>query len=115
MEHTDWEGWWESRGRANLELLLWALWDPIGGGALNEYSWYCDPVVQLLRDASEADAPLAERAWGNDRVQLERNALWQSSVERLARLLAELRIARDACFVVATARGNRAPRGGNAA
>jgi hypothetical protein len=91
MEDKDWEGWWESRGRATLELLLWAVWDPIGGVPLDEYSLYCDPVVQLLRQAGEADAPLAEQAWENERVQLQRNVLWRSSVERLAGLLAELR------------------------
>jgi hypothetical protein len=89
MDNEGWAQWWESRGKAHMELLLWALWDPIGGVPLDEYSDYCDHVVQVLREASEADAPLAERATTS--AQLERNALWVSSVERLARRLADLR------------------------
>jgi hypothetical protein len=90
MEES-WASWWEGRGRAQLELLLWALWDPIGTVPLDEYKSYCDPVVQVLRELNETDAPLAERAALDKQAQLQRNALYKTSVERLAELLAHLR------------------------
>jgi hypothetical protein len=91
VDQADWDRWWEERGRACLELLLWALWDPIGGVPLDEYKYYCEPVVQVLREAAHADAELAGTELPDDEAQRERNALWETSVDRLTALLADLR------------------------
>jgi hypothetical protein len=54
-------------------LVLWAAWDPIGGGVpLDEYSWYCDRLSALLRKArptSELEAALSE--FGRERIGLD--------------------------------------------
>ena len=63
-----------------------------GTASLREYSGYSDHVVSFLRQALDSDAPLAELAAGDSQAQLERNVLWQSSVEGLAALLADLRV-----------------------
>ncbi len=73
---------------------MWALWNPIGFVPLDEYSWYCEPVVQALREAADADAELSEGAMQDNDAQRERNTLWESSVDRLAALLAGLRTSR---------------------
>jgi hypothetical protein len=90
VEEHGWEEWWTRDGERKLELLLWALWDPIGSVPLDEYSSYCGSVVKLLRERHQADAHLAER-WDVDSVQAERNRLWEQSVESLTQLLIDLR------------------------
>jgi hypothetical protein len=85
-----WESWWKGHGRERLEFLLWAVWDPIGGGLVpfDEYASYCEPLVQILRQCWEDDEQHAERP------QSERNAAWQQEVEMLAARLSQIRFSR---------------------
>jgi hypothetical protein len=39
-----------------LELLLWAVWDPIGGVPLDEYNSYVPQIWRLLEDHAGVDA-----------------------------------------------------------
>jgi hypothetical protein len=85
-----WDRWWRSTGNRDLTLLLWAAWNPIGTCPLDEYESYSPMVASMLRQAHEADMPLAEQA-DDDDVQRERNQLSAQAVERLAAALAEVR------------------------
>lgn len=87
-----WDRWWRSTGNRDLTLLLWAVWNPIGTCPLDEYENYGPMVARMLRQAHEADMPLAEQA-DDDDVQRERNRLSAQAVERLAAALAEVRTA----------------------
>ena len=87
---AEWDRWWRSAGNRDLTLLLWAVWNPIGTCPLDEYADYAPTVARILREAHEADLPLAERA-EEDSVQRERNRLQEQAVERLAAVLAEIR------------------------
>jgi hypothetical protein len=41
--------WWRNAGEAQLSLLLWAVWDPLGAGVpLDEYENYAGPLFSLL-------------------------------------------------------------------
>jgi hypothetical protein len=44
------EEWWQEVGEAELRLILWAAWDPIGGVPRDEYDWYVPRLWALLRD-----------------------------------------------------------------
>jgi hypothetical protein len=90
MNADDWESWWTTRGEAQVTLLLWAVWNPIGTCPPDEYDHYSPRVVEPLREAHEADLPLVTQPY-SDAVQLERNKLWTASVERVAHLLADWR------------------------
>jgi hypothetical protein len=91
MSASEWDTWWTGRGEPQLTLLLWAVWNPIGTCPPDEYSSYSSRVVEVLREQHEADLPLVATASDDDRVQLQRNALWAEGVERLANLLAQWR------------------------
>jgi hypothetical protein len=63
----DWSRWWQRRGREQLELILWAAWDPIGQGVpRDEYSGQALLLAKELRRGRAVDQ-IAE--W------LNRNAL----------------------------------------
>jgi hypothetical protein len=47
--------------------------------------------VQVLREEIDADAELAARGMEDNDAQRERNVLWETSVDRVAALLADLR------------------------
>lgn len=88
-----WDEWWSQRGEEHLTLLLWAVWNPVGTCPPNEYAIYTSTVAAVMREAHEADAPLAARA-DDSSIQVQRNVLWNESVERLATLLGDLRWSR---------------------
>jgi hypothetical protein len=42
--------WWQGVGEAELRLILWAAWDPIGRVPRDEYDWYVPRLWGLLRE-----------------------------------------------------------------
>jgi len=44
------DDWWREVGEAELRLILWAAWDPIGGVPRDEYDWYVPRLWGLLRE-----------------------------------------------------------------
>ena len=87
---TEWDRWWESRGRHDLSLLLWAVWNPIGTCPLDEYESYGSPLAGVLRKAYEIDEQWIPEA-GDDGAQRARNTLRTETVELLATTLDMLR------------------------
>lgn len=55
MQLDAWKRWWNERGEERLTLLLWALWNPTGPVALDEYASYAGPVASILRSSREED------------------------------------------------------------
>jgi hypothetical protein len=52
----DWREWWSKRGASELNLILWALWDPIGCGVpRDEYESYLGSVVRAVAEGSTQD------------------------------------------------------------
>lgn len=91
MDDQTWRFWWTRRGESQLTLLLWAVWNPVGTCPPDEYEDYSLRVAELMREEYEADKPLAAKAAYDTAVQLERNKRWAASVERLAKLLQDVR------------------------
>lgn len=57
-EWSSLEEWWQEVGEAELRLILWAAWDPIGRVPRDEYDWYVPRLWALLREhASLLRAP----------------------------------------------------------
>jgi hypothetical protein len=87
-----WSRWWDGRGRERLNLLLWALWDPLDATRVDEYDFYAELVVKGLRATSEAESPLAERADRADSdVERDRSEVSGTSIDDVATLLSDLR------------------------
>jgi hypothetical protein len=38
------DAWWHEVGKSELRLILWSVWDPIGGVPRDEYDWYLPPL-----------------------------------------------------------------------
>jgi hypothetical protein len=49
-EWSSLEEWWQEVGEAELRLILWAAWDPIGRVPRDEYDWYVPQLWALLRE-----------------------------------------------------------------
>ena len=49
-ERSDLAKWWKKTGEAELGMILWAAWDPIGGVPRDEYDWYVPRLWTLLRE-----------------------------------------------------------------
>jgi hypothetical protein len=68
----------DAKHATELELLLWAVWDPIGGVPLNEYGRYVGPLWKLLADDSSVDVVAAElrriaqERWASKRTTKQR-------------------------------------------
>jgi hypothetical protein len=87
-----WQRWWKSRGEEHLTLLLWAVWDPIGALALDEYAGYAPTVARILSEAQEQDLAIwSGGGTPTGAVQLRRNAAHTAAVERLAAHLGGIR------------------------
>jgi hypothetical protein len=43
------ETWWQDAGEAELRLILWAAWEPIGPVPRDEYDWYLPRLWLLLQ------------------------------------------------------------------
>lgn len=64
--------WWRSVGEAELRLILWAAWDPIGAVPRDEYDWYVPRVWELLRNrASKQEIAAQLGASRTDRIGLQ--------------------------------------------
>jgi hypothetical protein len=100
MQSKAWDDRWHSRGEGQLTLLLWALWNPIGTCPPDEYASYSPAVAAILREEREMDSPLAQKAFDDNRIQLERNALRETAVQRLANLLADSASQRWTCRLI---------------
>jgi hypothetical protein len=60
MSAGDWRAFWEARGMRELQVLVWAAWDPIAGGPSREYDGYALRVASLLGSRAPCDAIAAE-------------------------------------------------------
>jgi hypothetical protein len=50
-------GWWTKERLRELDLILWAAWDPIGAGAPpDEYEMYAPQIAQLLESGADEKA-----------------------------------------------------------
>jgi hypothetical protein len=53
----DWSSldeWWREAGEAELQLMLWSAWDPIGCVPRDEYDWYVPRLWGVLREHAMA-------------------------------------------------------------
>ena len=57
---NEWRDFWRSGGARGLADLLWEVWDPIGGGARDEYETYVPRIATLLGSRAPAPALAAE-------------------------------------------------------
>jgi hypothetical protein len=79
----DWlslEEWWMEVGEAELRLILWAAWDPIGRVPRDEYDWYVPRLWELLREHSVV---LREPAGYDELTQAEQEE-WADRANALA-------------------------------
>jgi GNAT superfamily N-acetyltransferase len=70
----EWREFWRLRGMQEVQLVLWASWDPIGGTAPGEYAGYAFPIASLLRSRASREA-LAEELGRirRDKIGIEPN------------------------------------------
>jgi len=59
MSARGWRAFWRVRGMQELQLVLWASWDPIGGTPPGEYDGYAFRIASLLASRASREA-LAE-------------------------------------------------------
>ena len=59
MSARGWREFWRVRGMQELQLVLWASWDPIGGTPPGEYDGYAFRIASLLASRASREA-LAE-------------------------------------------------------
>jgi hypothetical protein len=60
MSAGDWRAFWQVRGMRELQLLLWAAWDPMDDGSPGEYDDYALRVASLLGSRASGEAIAAE-------------------------------------------------------
>ena len=61
MSAGDWRAFWQVRGMRELQLLLWAAWDPMDDdGSPGEYDGYALRVASLLGSRASREAIAAE-------------------------------------------------------
>jgi hypothetical protein len=60
MSAGDWRAFWRARGMRELQLLLWAAWDPLDEGSPGEYDGYALRVASLLGSRASGEAIAAE-------------------------------------------------------
>ena len=66
-----WPEWWRRCGEAELNLILWAAWDPIGDVPRDEYDSYAPRIASLLRrDATAGDIEEQLEQWRTGRIGL---------------------------------------------
>jgi hypothetical protein len=70
----EWREFWRVRGMRELQLVLWASWDPIGGTPPGEYHAYAFRIASLLGSRASRDA-LADELGGirRDKIGIEPN------------------------------------------
>jgi hypothetical protein len=60
MSAGDWRAFWQARGVRELQLLLWAAWDPMDNGSPGECDGYALRVASLLGSRASREAITAE-------------------------------------------------------
>jgi hypothetical protein len=60
MGAREWREFWRGRGIRELQLLLWAAWDPIGDTPPGEYDGYALRIASLLGSRASTSAIAAE-------------------------------------------------------
>jgi hypothetical protein len=60
MSAEDWRAFWQARGMRELQLLLWAAWDPMDDGSPGAYDGYALRVASLLGSRASCEAIAAE-------------------------------------------------------
>ena len=60
MGAREWREFWRRRGMRELQLVLWAAWDPIGGTPPGEHDTYVLRIVSLLGSRASTSAVAAE-------------------------------------------------------
>jgi hypothetical protein len=60
MSARDWRAFWQARGMRELQLLLWAAWDPIDEVEPGGYDGYALRLATLLGSRASRDAIEAE-------------------------------------------------------
>ena len=55
VNRQEWTAWWKRSGHAQLSLILWAVWDPIGDVPPSEYESYSPHVAGMLHDGRSED------------------------------------------------------------
>jgi hypothetical protein len=71
MSAGDWRAFWQGRGMRELQLLLWAAWDPMDDGSPGEYDGYALRVASLLGSRASREAIAAELGRIRDELGLE--------------------------------------------
>jgi hypothetical protein len=56
----EWREFWRQRGMRELQLVLWASWDPIGGTPPGEYDAYAFRIASLLGSRASREALVQE-------------------------------------------------------
>ena len=56
MSAGEWRKFWRVRGMRELQLVLWASWDPIGGTPQGEYDRYAFRIASLLGSRASREA-----------------------------------------------------------
>jgi hypothetical protein len=88
------EEWWQEVGEAELRLILWAAWDPIGRVPRDEYDWYVPQLWKLLREHALLlrEAPAYDERRGAEQEELADRAI--ASEAKIALQLSEWRTGR---------------------
>jgi hypothetical protein len=56
MSAREWREFWSVRGMRELQLVLWAGWDPIGSTPTGEYDRYAFRIASLLGSRASREA-----------------------------------------------------------
>ena len=56
MTAREWREFWRTSGMRDLRLVLWAVWDPIGGTPPGEYDNYAFHIASLLGSRASREA-----------------------------------------------------------
>lgn len=68
------EEWWTNVGEAELTLILWAAWDPIGMVPRDEYEWYVPRIFEMLRKGASKEEIAAQLGqWRTERIGVPAN------------------------------------------
>lgn len=96
------EEWWRKVGEAELRLILWVAWDPIGNVPRDEYDWYVPRLwpllwehASVLRGLNESPPP-AQEMWSERANASEEKVAAQLSEWRTERMGLPARPERDA-------------------
>ena len=60
MSAREWREFWRERGMRELQLVLWASWEPIGGAPPDEYDRYAFRIASLLGSRASREALAGE-------------------------------------------------------